>query len=185
MGIDIYASWAGQTDAEKEAQHTAFDTERGHLGYLRESYHGSPYATRILVPEAFAAKNGRARIRASKLRARLPVVATAALVRLAQVYGNANARNFLAAEVKIEPSTRRLAQVDVDTGGLLPMLARIFTQEIPAAKGDQPSFPPLDPPALKRAAEFSGPVRSFVDFVLLCQEKEAATGKPCSIVASY
>jgi len=53
MGIDIYAEWRGMTEEESNAQITGFDAAAGHVGYLREAYHGEPYATRVLVPEAF------------------------------------------------------------------------------------------------------------------------------------
>lgn len=53
MGIDIYMNWDGMTDDEKRAQYTGFDSTAGNVGYLREAYHGGPYATRTLVPEAF------------------------------------------------------------------------------------------------------------------------------------
>ena len=53
MGIDIYAKWSGMTREESKAQITGFDTAAGQVGYLREAYHGEPYATRVLVPEAF------------------------------------------------------------------------------------------------------------------------------------
>lgn len=54
MGIDIYARWRGQTDAERQAQEEAWlSTTSGHVGYLREAYHGEPYATRHLCKEAF------------------------------------------------------------------------------------------------------------------------------------
>ena len=46
MGIDIYARWNGQSSAEQQAQYTGFSIEHGHVGYLREAYHGAPYATR-------------------------------------------------------------------------------------------------------------------------------------------
>jgi hypothetical protein len=52
MGIDIYAHWCGQTATEEDAQVTGFGIAHGHVGYLREAYHGEPYATRVLVPEA-------------------------------------------------------------------------------------------------------------------------------------
>ncbi len=55
MGIDIYMYWKDQTDEEKKAQFTGFSVASGHVGYLREAYHGGPYATRVLMPEAFAA----------------------------------------------------------------------------------------------------------------------------------
>ena len=53
MGIDIYMSWDDQTDDEKQAQYTGFSITSGDVGYLREAYHGEPYATDVLVPESF------------------------------------------------------------------------------------------------------------------------------------
>jgi hypothetical protein len=71
MGIDIYARWENQTDEEEEVQYkSGFDSTVGHVGYLREAYHGEPYATRYLVSEAF--ESGQANIPAKKLRERLP-----------------------------------------------------------------------------------------------------------------
>ena len=71
MGIDIYARWKGQTDDEENAQYTGYSIIHGHVGYLREAYHGDPYATHFLFPEAFQSGDGTARIPASVLRARL------------------------------------------------------------------------------------------------------------------
>lgn len=53
MGIDVYAKWDGQTDAERDAQITGFSIAHGHVGYLREAYHGEPYATKVLFPECW------------------------------------------------------------------------------------------------------------------------------------
>lgn len=53
MGIDIYMNWDGMTEDEKQAQYTGFSTTSGDVGYLREAYHGGPYATETLLPEAF------------------------------------------------------------------------------------------------------------------------------------
>ena len=55
MGIDIYMSWEEQTEEEEKAQFTGFEvSERaGGAGYLREAYHGPPYATMFFVQEAF------------------------------------------------------------------------------------------------------------------------------------
>src|SRR5665213_1209510 len=61
MGIDIYAEWHGMSDAEKKAQVTGFSVEHGHVGYLREAYHGEPYATHVLLAESF--ETGRAAIK--------------------------------------------------------------------------------------------------------------------------
>ncbi len=71
MGIDIYAEWDGQTEAEHEKQISSWLCAwSGDAGYLREAYCGGPYATRFLVAEAF--ENGEARIPAASLRERLP-----------------------------------------------------------------------------------------------------------------
>ncbi len=70
MGIDIYAKWPDQTEEEKKAQITGFNIDAGHTGYLREAYHGEPYATKYLLPEAF--EKGEAEIPAATLKERLP-----------------------------------------------------------------------------------------------------------------
>ena len=53
MGIDIYMEWDNMTEEDKHAQLTGFSIEHGHVGYLREAYHGNPYVTRFLLKEAF------------------------------------------------------------------------------------------------------------------------------------
>jgi hypothetical protein len=71
MGIDIYAHWRDQTDEAKAKQSEAWlSTGAGGKGYLREAYHGEPYATKYLCAEAF--ETGKARIKAAVLRERLP-----------------------------------------------------------------------------------------------------------------
>jgi hypothetical protein len=88
MGIDIYARWPGQTAAETDAQRTGFSIKHGHVGYLREACHGEPYATRVLVPEAFdhdAYPDG-APVPAKTLRQRLPNTLAAATRRQQLVY---------------------------------------------------------------------------------------------------
>ena len=72
MGIDIYARWRNQSEDEEQAQFTGFSLAHGHVGYLRESYGGTPFATHVLVPEAFASDSGQATIPAATLRSRLP-----------------------------------------------------------------------------------------------------------------
>ena len=125
MGIDIYAWWPRQTKDEKTAQCTGFSVVDGDVGYLREAYHGEPYATRYLVREAFDAKNGKAKISAKKLRARLPKTVELAIQREREVYEN------------------KAADGNTDV------------------------------------------VQTYVKFVELCEQKEAETGEPCTIIASY
>jgi hypothetical protein len=126
MGIDIYVEWRGQTEEEAQAQMTGFSIGHGHVGYLREAYHGEPYATHVLVPEAFESKDGTALIPAATLRKRLPATLEAARRRQQEVY------------------------------------------EEPAGSEDTIA-------ALK----------SFTDFVELCERKERETGEPVRIIASY
>ena len=86
MGISIHAAWPGQTKAERRAQITGFSIAHGHVGYLREAYHGAPYATRALVPEAFEANEYGAAIDAATLRKRLPAVLRIARKRQVTIY---------------------------------------------------------------------------------------------------
>ena len=95
MGIDIYLNWTGKTEAEDKAQYTGFDVTKGFTGYLREAYHGGPYATKILVPEAFSHRckpecnedyKGEP-ITAATMKARLPEVLEAVAERERILYG--------------------------------------------------------------------------------------------------
>jgi hypothetical protein len=92
MGIDIYAEWRGMTPEEDNAQITGFDATAGQVGYLREAYHGGPYATRVLVPEAF--ERGEAPIAAALMRRRLPAALAAAEERERTVYGETDQRKI-------------------------------------------------------------------------------------------
>jgi hypothetical protein len=87
MGIDIYAVWKGQTEAEKTAQYEcAFSSVGGHTGYLREAYHGMPYATKFLCREAFESDSCGAPISAEVLRERLAETLRLAEERARRVY---------------------------------------------------------------------------------------------------
>jgi len=90
MGIDIYARWKGMTEKEKEAQSTGFDIYAGHTGYLREAYHGEPYATKDFVKEAFESESHKAKISAKKLLKRLPAAMAKAGLREMQIYKTEN-----------------------------------------------------------------------------------------------
>lgn len=86
MGIDIYAKWRGMSKADKEKQYTGFATDAGKVGYLREAYHGEPYATQYLLKEAFDAETGEAKIPAKVLLRRLPKTLRLAAERNKLVY---------------------------------------------------------------------------------------------------
>lgn len=86
MGIDIYLSWRNQKEEEAAAQITGFSAVHGHVGYLREAYHGEPYATHVLFPEVFGPETATAPIPARRLRERLPQALAVAEERERTVY---------------------------------------------------------------------------------------------------
>jgi hypothetical protein len=72
MGINIYAEWKGRTEQELDAQRDVFlHVDKGGIGYLREAYHGEPYATKYLFSETFDSKEGEAPIPVAVLESRL------------------------------------------------------------------------------------------------------------------
>lgn len=197
MGIDIYASWSGMTEQEKEQQYTGFSVCHGHVGYLREAYHGQPYATHHLVDEAFCFDGDSAYIEADEddpcyegvpidmiqLIKRLPTTLVIALIREAVVYESTEARDLLD-EVDID--WPEFQGDTVPKGDLGKGLANIF--EVQAKKQELGVISLLPEESLKdwvKRILKIGPVRSIRDFVQLCMEKQLETGQPCRIVASY
>jgi hypothetical protein len=72
MGIDVYLKWHGKIQEEAEAQENAYlSLDGGALGYLRESYSGGPYATKIHCREASESPSRQAAISAAVMRQRL------------------------------------------------------------------------------------------------------------------
>lgn len=86
MGIDIYMRWELITEEQKEAQLCGFDVTKGATGYLREAYHGEPYATQVLLPETFNVGGAPVHIPAATLRERLPETIATAIRREREVY---------------------------------------------------------------------------------------------------
>lgn len=86
MGIDIYMRWDNITEEEEQNQYCGWDCHSGHLGYLREAYHGEPYATKIFVAEAFESVSCMARIPARVLYERLEYVGSLAIQRDMDIY---------------------------------------------------------------------------------------------------
>ena len=86
MGIDIYMRWDGMTEEDRDKQITGFDATVGDVGYLREAYHGGPYATRYLVEEAFEDGADDVHIPAKELRKRLPLTKDIVIQRARDVY---------------------------------------------------------------------------------------------------
>ena len=89
MGIDIYMRWKGMTEEEEQAQYTGYSTWSGHVGYLREAYHGGPYATMEFLPEAFQedTPDEGVQIASVTLRERLGAIVELVVYRESHVYG--------------------------------------------------------------------------------------------------
>ena len=96
MGIDIYLHWSDMTQQDREAQITGYEVSgrAGSIGYLREADHGTPYATKVLMPEAFDDEDRRDEnyigtlIPVHVLRERLPTAIETAHERGRTVYGD-------------------------------------------------------------------------------------------------
>jgi hypothetical protein len=114
MGIDIYAEWDGMTEAEHALQITGFSIEHGHVGYLREAYHGEPYATKHLLPEAFM--YGRAQISAASLQKRLPETLRLAEKRERDIYHVTDAEQIERVLKSYRDFVALCAQKEFETG---------------------------------------------------------------------
>lgn len=177
MGIDIYAKWKDQKKEEAEAQITGFDIYAGKFGYLREAYHGSPYITKYLVSEAFSSKaeDGEP-INAKILRERLPIAIIMSLYRDYKVYGEGK-----------EPE-----KIEISKGmdGLHKALTKVFALEMKDdthesfAREVKPEQIESVKKFLATGVKLPDTQQSFVDFVELCERKEAEKGEPCKIYAS-
>jgi hypothetical protein len=168
MGIDIYLKWKDMNEEDQGAQLTGFCTTAGNVGYLRESYHGGPYATKILVREAFEAEKCEAEIPAAVMRERLTHVTEPALgCDGGHVVAEMFIKMMAAAGKEITPQAPR-------SGHTSPMSVEEAVRERCA------KLYPDD------GAEYAEQVvQSFRDFVALAEKKEAETGHPCTVYASY
>ena len=132
MGIDVNLIWTGQTDEQIGAQR--IDTppaRRGMVGYLREAYHGGPYATCFLLREAFEAwetsrtqtTRGKARIAATMLRERCPDAVALTVLRDVRLYRELRGRDPSTVDECVDPHAHWLVP-DVDQGfdGLLALV---------------------------------------------------------------
>ena len=161
MGIDVYLKWPRQTAKEKKAQYTGFSVLDGHNGYLREAYHGGPYATRYLMSEAFNDK-GEAKIMAAVLRARLPGTILLALYRGRKLYD--------------DPVPPEMSDAIKDLAAREAVVEQLYCfheAELAAAL------------VLIASRNMPDHIESFVAFVELAERMEAKTGKPCTVIASY
>lgn len=175
MGIDVYLSWSGMTKKDKENQMVGFSSIHGHVGYLREAYHGGPYATKILVREAFEAKSCKAKISAAVMRERLthvtePVLGCDGGHQLAAMFTHVMK---MMAEIKGDK------EIGIEGGPMASGRTEPMTVEEAVRKRCQTLYS-ADGVGYEDAV-----VQSFRDFVALAERKEKETGKPCTVYASY
>lgn len=168
MGIDIYLEWDGQTEEDKQKMLTGFSTTSGDVGYLREAYHGGPYATQILLREAFEAEDCRAQIPACVMRERLTHVTEPARGKLA---GHDMAAMMM-------QMFEQMGMKNVGDGVKAALTTPQTVEE--AVRARCANLYPDD------GDEYADKVvQSFRDFVALAERKEKETGKPCTVYASY
>jgi hypothetical protein len=162
MGIDVYLSWAGQTPEEQAAQDEAYlALDEGSVGYLRESYSGGPYVTKILARDAFESPTREAEIPACVLRERLTSVTEPA-------YG------FNTGDAAVREITRDLENSGASVSHPRPPYTSPMTvEEAVAARY-------ADNPELARTV-----LRSVRAFVALAEEKELATARPCTVRVEF
>ena len=171
MGIDVYLEWDGQEDERNAAGNDSkpglFNVTDGHVGYLREAYHGGPYATRLLVPEAFESETCKAAIPAATMRHRLTNATRAAR-------GVNNGHDVAA----------MIAQ-------MLGSNAEVITPTT-IRSGETPEMSVEDAVRERYTAIYNSDeehiqdvIQSFRDFVALAERKERQLGKPCVVYASY
>lgn len=173
VGIDVYLKWDKQSEEEQQAQYTGFSITSGNVGYLREAYHGGPYATHILVREAFESETCEAEIPAAVMRERLTSVTEPARgvdggSRVAQQIHELLSQALGAQEgVSITPAHSGTHTTKPQT-----------VEECVRARYAS-VYRDAEPEEVELA------LKSFYDFVELAEQKERKTGKPCTVYASY
>lgn len=188
MGIDVYMSWDNQTEDEQKARYTGFSVTSGNVGYLREAYHGGPYATHTLLPEAFDERKLDEHYRenpddrdwegfefpAELLRSRLDVTVLAALTREILVYEQRSNPGVF--EGEFDDDMRRkiidIVKNEVKNLGVKP-------DQIPKKAMEAFLEWKIDGKELPAVA------KAYEDFVKLAETKERETGRPVRIYASY
>jgi hypothetical protein len=122
MEIDIYARWDGQTAEEAAAQVTGYSVLEGKVGYLREAYHGNPYATKYLLREAFMSDDATARIPSSVMRRRLPGALALVEEREREVYNQTDEAEILLVQHSFKDFDDLCERKERETGA--PVLIR-------------------------------------------------------------
>lgn len=189
MGIDIYLKWDGMTEEDKAKQiDIGFSTTAGEVGYLREAYHGGPYATQIFFREAFESDDYHAEIAAAVMAERMNNVTEPAM-------GCDNGHYFSQLMQTV------LNQADIPKDADTSVIMKTATDQVREImeRGDFPKAPVTTPMTGREAIytrclalypedgkKYADDVfESFKRFIALAARKERETGKPCTVFASY
>jgi hypothetical protein len=182
MGIDIFLMWDGIEKRAQDDKIEHFSITSGHLGYLRESYSGAPYATQILVREAFESRTCKCRIPAAKMRARLTKKSKAAR----NCNGGHAIAMAIAAAVQHSPvknphEMQTLLNELNKTGIEAPecVTPEMTVEDAVREYYTAPMYAHMSKEDVERV------VQSFRDFVDLAERREKEMGKPCMVVADY
>ena len=162
MGINVYLNWESQSPEQIVAQEDAYLTlDGGSVGYLRESYTGGPYVTKLLARDAFESPTRQAEIPAAILRERLTSVTE-------PVYG------LNAGDIAARMITQSLEESGASVSHPRPYRTSPMTVEeaIAARYATEPD--------IARAV-----LESVRRFVALAEEKELETGRPCTVRVEY
>lgn len=200
MGIDIFI--VRETAVQEDDKADLFHIDQGHVGYLREAYDGGPYATQMLVKEAYNAPTFTAQISAATLRERLHEkqdTTEAAMIRPAEAivaalkvitkaaqgvgHGDATQHSDKPAHVTVEETLNKLTPE-----GIAAAAEHIANRSLLIPR----QLTVLEAVALRNKLLYNMPdddikaaIQAFVDFVDLADRLEKETGHPCTIRASY
>jgi hypothetical protein len=182
VGIDIFLEWDGMKNRPEDDKIDIFSVTSGHLGYLRESYRGGPYATQILVREAFESPDCRCAIPAAKMRARLTKKSRAAK----GCNGGHAIALFMAQAVQ-----KQLIKSPEEMQNLLAKNGESVAIHAPECVTPNMCVEDAVREHCKNAysdmtaEDIEDVVQSFRDFVELAERREKEVGKPCIVYASY
>lgn len=169
MGIDIYAKWKNQSKEEEKQQYTGFSIVSGNVGYLREAYHGGPYATHYFVSEAF--EEGEAKIPAATLKERLPATVLLSMFRQNKLYGKDKKPNER--DITEMPAVLKEAFANMKDDSHESIVKGFLPETLQHAK------------TLIESRILPDYALTYVEFADLCEKKEKETGEPVNIIASY
>jgi hypothetical protein len=176
MGIDVYMSGSPRL-REELGWH-------GRAGYLRESYHGGPYAIPVLLPEGWERdpEEGYFPIAAATLRERLPATVFTALARQAIVYGDQDASTG-----KIDLGDAAVMPPpdgELDEGALKAIRDLFSNLTFPDPEAPLPDLSEEQHRAIAdmiAACNLPQDALEIVDFVELAERQEREIGEPVEI----